>query len=532
MPYKLVRAEGGESYDLRTGALLVVGRGLGADIPLSDPTISRRHASLERAGEQVTVRDLGSSNGTFVNGSRVEAGVLAPGDTVTFGKVTFRVEEITTGEQPVVNGDRVASPAGATIIRKRVVRESRSLLSDALGAETLATDVTRFDGHELTQRKLALLLEVSKALSRVESVDMLLEQIVGYVFQIMDVDRVAILLQDGSNGGGLVPRVARDRQGSDAERAVPRSIARRVVEEKIAVLSDNAPEDQRFGGASIVMQSVRSAMCAPLIGMEDIVQGVLYVDNLTTTHRFEDEDLDFLVAFSGIAAVAIENGRYAERIRQEALTRSNFERFFTPGLAARIASTPDALRLGGEKRHVAILFSDIRGFTRLSEHMAPEDVAALLNEYFTVMVECVFRHGGTLDKFIGDEIMAQWGAPVSAEDDAERALAAAFDMMASLERLNERWRAEDGRPELRIGIGLNVGEVFAGYVGSERRLEYTILGDPVNVASRICRAAAGGEVLLTGEMLAALGHRPPVQERGGLELKGKRERVDVYAVTP
>ncbi len=531
MPYKLVRTEGGESYDLRTGALLVVGRGLGADIPLGDPTISRRHASLERAGEQVIVRDLGSSNGTFVNGRRVEAGILAPGDTVTFGKVTFRVEEITTGEQPVVNGDRAESPPGATIIRKRAVRESRAMLSDVLGAETVATDTTRFDGHELTQRKLALLLEVSKALSRVDSVDMLLEQIVGYVFQIMDVDRVAILLQEGDEG--LVPRVARDRRGSDAERAVPRSIARRVVEEKIAVLSDNAPEDQRFGGASIVMQSVRSAMCAPLIGMEDIVQGVLYVDNLTTTHRFEDEDLDFLVAFSGIAAVAIENGRYAERIRQEGLARSNFERFFTPGLAARIASSPDALRLGGEKRRVAILFSDIRGFTPLSEHMAPEDVAALLNEYFTVMVECVFRHGGTLDKFIGDEIMAQWGAPVTADDDAERALAAAFDMLDSLGRLNSRWKTESsGRPELRIGIGLNVGEVFAGYVGSERRLEYTILGDPVNVASRICRAAAGGEVLLTGEMLAALGHRPPVQERAGLELKGKRERVDVYAVAP
>ncbi len=529
MPYKLVRSEGGESYDLRTGALLVVGRGLGADIPLGDPTISRRHASLERAGEQVTVRDLGSSNGTFVNGQRVEAGVLAPGDTVTFGKVSFRVEEIPTGDEPQVNGDgATASPPGATIIRKRAVRESRAMLSDVLGAETVATDLKLSDGHELTQRKLALLLEVSKALSRVESVDVLLEQIVGYVFQIMDVDRVAILLQE--EDGGLVPRVARDRQGSDAERAVPRSIARRVVQEKIAVLSDNAPEDQRFGGASIVMQSVRSAMCAPLIGMEDIVQGVLYVDNLTTTHRFENEDLDFLVAFSGIAAVAIENGRYAERIRREALARSNFERFFTPGLAARIASSPDALRLGGEKRHVAILFSDIRGFTPLSEHMPPEDVAALLNEYFTVMVECVFRHGGTLDKFIGDEIMAQWGAPVTAEDDAERALAAAFDMLDSLTRLNDRWRSEGGRPELRIGIGLNMGEVFAGYVGSERRLEYTILGDPVNVASRICRAAAGGEVLLTGEMLAALGHPPTVQERAGLELKGKRQRVDVYAV--
>jgi adenylate cyclase len=528
MPYKLVSPNGGESYDLRTGITLVVGRGMGSDIPLQDPTISRRHAELTRTPEGLSVRDLGSSNGTFVNGTRVKSATLAPGDTVLFGNVPFRVELIATGEYRAIEGPPSVAPTGATIVRQRPVRESAGLLSGALAGGTIVSGASSHaNGLELTQRKLALLLEVSKALSRVESIDVLLEQIAGYVFQIMDVDRVAILLCE--NDGELVPHIARDRQGSDAGRAVPRSIAGRVVSEKIAVVSDNAPEDQRFGGASIVMQSVRSAMCAPLIGMEDSVQGVLYVDNLTTTHRFDDEDLEFLVAFSGIAAVAIENGRYVARIRHEELARSNFERFFAPALAARIASAPDALRHGGEKRRVAILFSDIRGFTTLSETMPPEEVAALLSEYFTVMVECVFRHGGTLDKFIGDAIMAQWGAPVAAEDDAERALAAARDMLEALDRLNARWRSA-GKPELRVGIGLNMGEVFAGYVGSERRLEYTILGDAVNVASRICAAAAGGEVLMTEGMVDSLRERPVLAERAPLGLKGKSKAVSVYAL--
>ncbi len=524
MPFKLVRPDSGESYDLRSGSSLLVGRGLGVDISLPDPTISRRHAQIDRSESGMTVRDLGSRNGTFVNGQRVEAGTLVPGDVVMFGQVSFRVEQIATGEHRILAEDVSPMPVAATIVRERPVRDARALL-DTREQSTIATEVMA--GHELTQRKLELLLDVSKALSRPGNIDTLLDQIARYVFQIMDVDRVAILLID--DDGELVPRVARDRRGLDTGRAVPRSIARRVVEEKIAVVSDNAPEDERFGGASIVKQSVRSAMCAPLIGMEDVVQGVLYVDNLTTTHRFEDDDLEFLVAFSGIAAVAIENGRYAERIRRETIARSNFERFFAPNLAARIASAPNALQLGGERRRVAVLFNDIRDFAALAEQMTPEAVASQLTEYFTAMTDCVFRHGGTLDKFTGDGVMAQWGAPVASDDDADRALAAARDMLRSVDALNERWRAK-GLPELRVGIGLSAGDVFAGYVGAERRLEYTVLGDPVNVASRICKAAAGGELLMTDELLAALRTPVDVEPRGSVELKGKQQRVGVYAV--
>jgi adenylate cyclase len=305
---------------------------------------------------------------------------------------------------------------------------------------------------------------------------------------------------------------------------------RKVVEEKVAILSDNTLEDQRFGGQSIVMQRVRSAICGPLIGSEEKVLGVLYVDNLTTAHRFSEEDLEFLIAFAGIAGVAIENSQFSERIRRETLARSNFERYFAPGLAARIASSPDAVKLGGEKRQVAVLFSDIRNFTALSESMTPDDIASLLTEYFTEMVECVFRNGGTLDKFIGDAVMAQWGAPIGEVDDADRAIRAAIEMMEELEKLNAKWRAA-GRPEIAIGIGLNYGEAFAGNIGSERRLEFTVIGDTVNTASRLCSAADGGEILLSEEFRRALRDAPPLEERPAMDLKGKSQRVPLYRVT-
>jgi class 3 adenylate cyclase len=152
-----------------------------------------------------------------------------------------------------------------------------------------------------------------------------------------------------------------------------------------------------------------------------------------------------------------------------------------------------------------------------------------LSEYFSVMVEIVFRHGGTLDKFIGDAVMAQWGAPIGADDDADRAMDAALDMLRELETLNERW-ASEGRPRLQIGIGLSYGESFAGYIGSERRLEYTVIGDVVNIASRLCSEAGGGEILMTDAMRQALSDAPHMRERGTMELKGKRETLAVYSV--
>jgi adenylate cyclase len=262
-------------------------------------------------------------------------------------------------------------------------------------------------------------------------VDAILAKIVAYAYQTLDVDRVAVLLLDEQ--GELVHKIARDKRGGDVPRAVPQSIARKAVEEKVALLSDDAVQDDRFTGDSIVMQQVRSAICAPLIGSEDRVLGVLVRRYAERDASLHDEDLEFVVAFAGIAAVAIENSEFAERIRRETLVRSNFERYFAPQLPSGSRARRRRSSSAGEKRKVAVLFSDIRGFTKLSESMKPDEMASLLTEYFTEMVECVFRHGGTLDKFMGDAVMAQWGAPIGMPDDADRAVAAAMDMMS-------RWR--------------------------------------------------------------------------------------------
>ncbi|HJQ20380.1 MAG TPA: adenylate/guanylate cyclase domain-containing protein [Gemmatimonadaceae bacterium] len=522
MKFKLTSADNLQTFDLKGGAPMVVGRAPTSDIPVFDPTISRRHAEVTTNEKGVHVRDLGSSNGTFHNGSRVESATLSVGDTITFGKVAFKLNQV--GGGPAPSAKENSGPAGATIVRQLPVRNTPGSAFAAIKSGEQAAVSAEEDK---VQQKLSILLEVSKELGRSVDPEGMLQKIAEQAYQILTVDRVAIQLMD--DNGNLVTKIARDKRGTEQQRAVPQSIARAAMNDKVAILSDNAGEDQRFGGQSILMQQVRSAICSPLMGSQDRVLGVLYVDNVSASHRFNEDDLNFVVAFSGIAAVAIENSQFAERIRREALARSNFERYFTPQLAQRIASSEGATRLGGDKREVTVLFSDIRGFTALSETMPPAEMAMLLTDYFTEMVDCVFRNEGTLDKFIGDAVMAQWGAPIGTPEDPDKAMNAAIEMMNELEKLNEKWKSE-GRPQLHIGIGINHGEAFAGNIGSEKRLEYTVIGDTVNTASRLCSAAGPGEILISDEMKKVLAKAPKVKEMPPMELKNKSQPVKVYKV--
>jgi adenylate cyclase len=536
--FKLLSTTGDQSIELQSGRALVVGRAVTSDVPIYDPTISRRHAEVALSDRGVKVKDLGSSNGTFLNGARVTEAEASANDIVTFGKVAFKVIEVTAPQarpQVVAPPADFASPkpAGATIVRQLPVSASGGVpaivgVGDKMqGGSHLKVQAQ--NQEERREKKLSLLLEVSKELSKQQELDRLLEKVVDFTFQIMNVDRVSILLVEDKSGE-LIPRISKSRTGSaSAAKHVPQSIARKAVEERVAILSDNAAADERFKGKSILIQSVRSAMCTPLMGSDQKVLGILYVDNLTATHSFADEDLEFLIAFGGLTAVAIENSQLSDRIRREALVLSNFQRYFSPNIAAVIAQQQDAGQLPSQKRPVVVFFSDIRGFTPMSETMNPDDIARLLTEYFTEMVDLVFEHGGTLDKFMGDAIMALWGAPIAHEDDADRAMQCAIDQLNALEKMNEKWK-EQGRQPVGIGIGINFGEVFAGNIGSNRRLEYTVIGDAVNTASRLCSAAGPNQILISESFYKSLKKPPKVEALEPIQVKGKSKAVAVYRV--
>ena len=335
--YRLVSSTGEQAFELPPGRSLVVGRGVASDIAIYDPTISRRHAELIAEADGVEVRDLGSSNGTCINGSRVTAGRLRPNDSVTFGKVLFRLRPLAPLPADAVPPPFEQPPTGDNIVRQMEVSGGLppGITSRDGPAQRGQLRVAAATAEERQAKKLSLLLTAAQKLSSELDLDRLLRVIVDVTFEVMNVDRVSILLP-GEAGGELVPRISKSRLGDTQLQQVPRSIVDKVVQDRVAVVSHNAPADARFKGRSILMQSVRSAMCSPLMASADQVLGILYVDNLTDANTFTDEDLQFLVAFSGLAAIGIKNSRFADQLQRETIVRSNFERYFAPNVAADI----------------------------------------------------------------------------------------------------------------------------------------------------------------------------------------------------
>lgn len=217
--------------------------------------------------------------------------------------------------------------------------------------------------------------------------------------------------------------------------------------------------------------------------------------------------------------------------RQKRLMKQLFGRYVSPDVFAHLVADPSLAKLGGHRREMTVLFSDIRGFTAASEKATPEAVVAQLNEYFSAMVAVLFRHHGTLDKFVGDMVMGLFGAPVADPQHADHAVAAALDMVRELERLNEGWKAQ-GRPTLDIGIGINSGEMIAGNIGSDTVMSYTVIGDAVNLGARLESATKehGARILISEAVRARLTTPVRTREIGAITVKGKAQAVVVHAV--
>jgi len=212
--------------------------------------------------------------------------------------------------------------------------------------------------------------------------------------------------------------------------------------------------------------------------------------------------------------------------------RSMLSRYLAPGLVKEMLKNPASSQLGGNRADLTVLFSDIRGFTSLSERLQPEEVVELLNEYLSVMTDLIFRHGGTIDKFSGDGILAFWGAPQCHEDDAARALRTALEMRDRLAELEEQWQGRTQAP-LEIGVGINTGEALVGNIGSQRRMDYTIIGDTVNLASRLqdLTKEYGIPILISGSTQARVKEIFPVSFVDTIQVRGRQQPVDLYTVT-
>ena len=222
-----------------------------------------------------------------------------------------------------------------------------------------------------------------------------------------------------------------------------------------------------------------------------------------------------------------ERKTMAKKLERDRRTRERFQRLLSPDLAEMVVSGKLKVEKGGQNRVATVVFIDIRGFTAMSENAPPATVLQMLNEYFEMVVEIVFRYEGTVDKFMGDAIMVIWGAPITHDDDPVRAVQAALEINTELDKFNRKRRSED-KPEIEIGVGVNTGNLVAGYMGSTRAMSYSVIGDTVNTASRLCAAAKKGQILISENTLKHLGGQFKVSEIEPLQAKGKFNPIRVY----
>ncbi len=219
----------------------------------------------------------------------------------------------------------------------------------------------------------------------------------------------------------------------------------------------------------------------------------------------------------------------AKSLREKEVIKGAFSKYVTKNVMDRILQHPDGLKLGGEKRVITVFFSDIRGFTPMSEVLSAEEVVHLLNEYFTAMTTIIFKYEGTIDKFMGDAIMAVYGAPIEMSDHAERAVLAAIEMSEKMKELQAKWRSE-GKREVNIGIGINTGEVVVGNIGSNERMEYTSIGDNVNLTQRLESVAEKGQILISAATYERVKHKVNAKMLDPIKVKGKVDKVQAYSV--
>jgi adenylate cyclase len=539
---------GGRKWQLPLSAdgVCTIGRAPDNKVVLNDPRASRYHAHVKFQSGAYVIVDGGvdgklSANHVFVGGEQRYEHPLKDGDRITIGasQLHFDASDEKRTDPQVRYDDKPLGHTQLLVSANDVIRAALSSRHAAAQAPAAAAPPSVSAELEDLRRKgkiLALLYEMSKTLGSVFDLDAIFDKACEVIFSATPADRVVALLKDESatvdDQLKLVAMRVRDekRAAQGRQQSIGRTITRKVMRERQALLSQDAASDSEFAGVhSIVSQGVHSTICAPLVG-ESGVHGALYADRLDPFTTFTRDDLELVSAVAAQAAAAVENARAHERLAREEVARANYSRFMPEYVVRQLLEHPESFKLGGINQTVTVLFADIRGFTRLSEQAPPERVVQILNHHFTAMTDIIFAHGGTLDKYMGDGLMALFGAPTSTPDDACNAVAAATAMQRQMGVINEQLRLER-LVEISIGIGIHTGEATVGYIGSERRSEYTAIGDTVNLAARLEQNALPGQILLSeAAAAAAAGANCKLNPRPPLKVKNRQQPVPLFEV--
>jgi adenylate cyclase len=606
----LATAEGQQAIELRP--INSLGRHPNNTIQLLDKIVSKEHCILELRDGQFILRDLGSLNGTYVNGERVRGEtLLRHGDEIALGSTRARFDDgsgvalppppvgpgavqhsappqqaggggwpsqpqqpgmpgqmppgmqqpppmrppgysypsnpvgsrgpapgsmqqpVQSGAPPTTQPIQPHRPPSISGTRVDVLDAARAI-GTQIAAQTKGFLPFEQVGHDQVQlrvdyERLRITWELTRDIGLERDQERLLDKILLALFKFTRADRGVILLREPD--GTLHPRAARRRDGSEAPIQVSSTILNHVIKERAGVLTHDASMDFAASkGKSMILNRISSAMVVPLLHeSEKEVLGVLWLDSESLA-QFQPKDLELITSVAGQAAMFIENTILAKKIEAEIVLRDRFSRLVAPNVADLMMSGKLEVKKGGQlMQELTIFNSDIRGFTSMSEGTPAEVIVEMLNDYFELMVETLFKYEGTLDKFMGDGIMAFWGAPLGHRDDAVRSVQCAIEQMEVLGRFN-RQRVSENKPALAVGIGIHTGPCVVGYVGSSKALSYTVIGDTANTSARLCSTALAGQVVVSEATMARLGDRFEYEEIDAKSLKGKEKPMRRFNV--
>jgi adenylate cyclase len=486
----------------------ICGRDEVTEIQILVPGISRRHCQfIEEAGVYFLC-DMGSMNHTYVNQQTINKHKLVHGDTISVGGIHFEFsfDNVLVTQSAELEPEDLHNIVEATNFFQSGIFESAGSSSK--------------NQIETLKRRLQTFYGVVEELGTVQNTNELLNQIMQKLFEAFpQCDRGLIMV--GESIDTLTPKVARFRD-PDEKSSMPISstISHKVFTQKQAILSKDLMDDSESKLSETVIQfHHRSMMCAPLLFREDCL-GYILLDS-KGKGRFKKDDLSLLTGIGALAAIFLRNDKL-RRLKE-------IQKYVPPEIADQIANGQIDMKPGGDEKTGTVFFSDLIGFTSLSEKLAPHEIITLMNRYFERMVTVIFKHHGYIDKYIGDAIMAVWGVPSPVENEVHHAVTAAIEMQLALYLFNQELVAE-GTEELFMAIGLNSGDFIAGNLGSERRMEYTVLGDAVNLAQRVESKSGRGTVFISESTYERGGRNILACRLKPAMVKGKRDEVTIYSV--
>ena len=549
---RLIDEESGSIYELKKKEISI-GRPsrdlrVALDILINNPLVSRRHAIIHQREDGFEIENL-STNGTLVNGAAVHFYRLKHRDKITIAGSEFVFLE--KDDEPVQRSPRAEAVAG-NIAEKPVEqykapedggekeKEGRLIFAEHNGDELgvyeqidsaelrtesrLFKEVLNKGMGEAYIDKIQQLFKITNELNATTSEDELYAKSIDLLKSIVPMNRCAILIVNQENNN-LEPKVTFESEQKEhkGELFVSKGVVNEVLSKNVAFLaSDISANEQLRRRMSVFLKKIKSVMCAPL-GQDDRVMGVCYVDSTSLETQYEQIDLMFLGIFCNIFARAITNCRLTKTAERQAVLTRNLERYFSPKLVGEFAN--GKFDLGGKEVEVSVLFTDVRKFSSLAKSIPPNTLIGMLNEHFSLLVDIIMEFEGTVDKYIGDSVMAFWGAPVAVEHAPMRCVLAAIEIQRQMRSWQGKKKAQEAGDPFSIGIGINTGIAIAGNIGSPKRMDYSIVSDAVNMTERLCSLAQANQILISEgtyekvKDFVSVKEIPVREVKGGFKLK-------------